>query len=275
MKSFSLCAFADEAGPSVSEQIDALKFHNISKIELRGVDSKNVTELTLTEMRELKMRFDAEGISVWSIGSPIGKVDINSPFEKHLELFRHTLELAEIADARNMRIFSFYMNPDDAFSNEGEVIDRLGKMAELARDFGVTLCHENEKGIFGDITERCVKIHKALPAIRSVFDPANFAQCGCDTLDAWDALGEFVHYMHIKDLAKSGEVVPAGHGIGHLPELLEKYQGSVLTLEPHLAEFVGLAGLENGEATSHIGARYSSTRDAFDHGVYALKEILK
>lgn len=275
MKSFSLCAFADEAGPSVFEQIDALNFHNISKIELRGIDSKNVTELTLTEMRELKKRFDAEGISVWSIGSPIGKVDIISPFEKHLELFRHTLELAEIADARNMRIFSFYMNPDDAFSNEGEVIDRLGKMAELARDFGVTLCHENEKGIFGDITERCVKIHKALPAIRSVFDPANFAQCGCDTLDAWAKLSDYVHYMHIKDLAESGEVVPAGHGIGHLPELLEKYQGEVLTLEPHLAEFVGLAGLENGEALSHIGTRYSSTRDAFDHGVYALKEILK
>ena len=81
--------------------------------------------------------------------------------------------------------------------------------------------------------------------------------------------------MHIKDVAESGEIVPAGSGAAHIPALLAKYQGTVLTLEPHLAEFVGLAGLENGEETSHIGARYASCRDAFDHAVSALKALLQ
>ena len=56
-----LCAFSDEAGNSLKEQIEALKSNSISLMELRSID------ITIEE---------AKGISVWSIGSPIGKVDI-------------------------------------------------------------------------------------------------------------------------------------------------------------------------------------------------------
>ncbi|MBR2181569.1 MAG: TIM barrel protein, partial [Oscillospiraceae bacterium] len=111
MSIFKLCAFADEADPAVSGQIDALHGNGIELIELRGVDGKNVTELTCDEMRDLRRRLDDEGIKVWSIGSPIGKIDINGDFDAHVELFRHTLELANIAGAGKLRMFSFFMNP--------------------------------------------------------------------------------------------------------------------------------------------------------------------
>ena len=275
MKQFSLCAFADEAGASVSEQIAALCDHGISYLELRGVDARNVTELSAAEMRELKKRLDDAGISVWSIGSPIGKITLSESWDAHLALFQHTLSLANICGAKNMRIFSFYINASQADAEKEEVLSRLGTMAEIAHASGITLCHENEKGIFGDTPARCAMIHQAIPAIRSVFDPANFVQSGYDTLEAWELLSPYVHYMHIKDIAINGEIVPAGAGVAHIPELLAKYQGSVLTLEPHLAEFIGLAGLENGEETSCIGARYASGRDAFDHAVVALKALLQ
>ena len=73
MKNFRLCAFADEADSALSGQIRALKENGISYIELRGVDRKNVSTLTLNEAREIKKRLSGKGISVWSVGSPIGR----------------------------------------------------------------------------------------------------------------------------------------------------------------------------------------------------------
>ncbi|MBE6912486.1 MAG: sugar phosphate isomerase/epimerase [Ruminococcaceae bacterium] len=277
MSIFKLCAFADEADPMVSGQIEALHDNGIELIELRGVDGKNVTELTMDEMRALRTRLDGEGIKVWSIGSPIGKVEMDADFNKYLDLFRHTLELAKEAGAEKMRIFSFFMKPEETAGYKNEVIDRLGKLVEIAKDSGVVLCHENEKDIYGDIPERCVDIHKAIPELRAVFDPANFVQCNADTLKAWELLAPYIDYIHMKDADASKTVVPAGKGVGNVPKILENYAaigGGVITLEPHLYEFVGLAGLEREGATSVIGNNYATKREAFDAGVNALKALI-
>ena len=277
MSIFKLCAFADEADPAMSGQIEALHDNGIEFIEMRGVDGKNVTELTADEMRALRTRLDGEGIKVWSIGSPIGKVEIDCDFEKYLELYRHTLELANIAGAEKMRIFSFFMNPEDAPKHKNQVIDYLGRMADIAKGSGIVLCHENEKDIYGDIPERCVDIHAAIPELRAVYDPANFVQCDADTLKAWELLAPYIDYMHMKDADANKIIVPAGKGVANVPKLLENYAaigGGVITLEPHLFEFVGLAGLEREGATSVIGNNYETKREAFDAGVNALKALI-
>ena len=80
-----LCGFADEADPSIDGQIEALKENNISLLEIRGVDGRNISEVTPDEARELRKKFDDNGISVWSLGSPIGKININDDFDKEIE----------------------------------------------------------------------------------------------------------------------------------------------------------------------------------------------
>ena len=150
-------------------------------------------------------------------------------------------------------------------------------MIAAAKGSGVDLCHENEKGIFGDTAERCFKLHSALPAFKGVFDPANFVQCGEDTLIAWELLSPFMKYAQIKDAKEDGKVVPPGAGIGHLPELLPRFAASgieVLTLEPHLKSFVGLAALEGGD-TAHVGgSSFANNREAFDYAVNTLKTLI-
>jgi sugar phosphate isomerase/epimerase len=140
----------------------------------------------------------------------------------------------------------------------------------------MVLCHENEKGIFGDTWQNCKKIHTLLPEIKAVFDPANFVQCEVDTKEAWENLNMHVDYMHIKDALKTKQVVPCGMGYGNLEYLISEYAkqgGKVLTLEPHLMEFKGLSELENGESVSDIPV-YSDTNIAFDAGANALKKLL-
>lgn len=96
-------------------------------------------------------------------------------------------------------------------------MERLERFLEASAGSGVTLCHENEKGIYGDTAARCADIHQTLPAFKAVFDPANFIQCGQDTAEAWERLSPYVEYLHIKDALSDGTVVPAGKGIGRIP----------------------------------------------------------
>lgn len=265
-----LCAFADEASICLQGQIEALKRNGISMLEIRGVDSENIKDISENKLLKIKDELDKNQIKVWSIGSPCGKNDPNNDFDGQIESFKHLCLAAKILGAEKIRMFSFFSY------DEKTVLNRLESLLKVTPS-GIVLCHENEKGIFGDTYERCEIIHKALPEIKAVFDPANFVQCDVDTKKAWSVLSPYVEYMHIKDALKDKRVVPAGHGIGNLEYLITEYKkmgGEVLTLEPHLMEFCGLKELENGESVSEI-PRYNNTDEAFDAGCNALKALLE
>ena len=270
-----LAAFADEADKNLDGQIEAMRANGIPYLEIRGVDGENISKITLAKAREVKEKLSANGISVWSIGSPYGKMKITDDFSGHLDSFKHGLELADILDAKHMRIFSFYVPANAAETYADTVTEYLDAFRSAAKGSGVLLCHENEKGIYGDVADRCAKIHSAFPDIKAVFDPANFVQCGQDTKEAWEKLGRYVEYMHIKDSLADGTIVPAGKGMGNLPWLLGRYGGEVLTLEPHLSVFKGLEALEGGEKTKIDAFRYPTARAAFDAAVAALRTIME
>lgn len=270
---FELAAFADEADGQLQGQIKAMTENGISYLEIRGVDGENISNLTKEKAKEVYERLDASGIRVWSLGSPFGKIGIGEDFDAHLDSFKRGIELADILKAKNIRMFSFYVPAEEKKRYEDEVMRRLEKMVEAAKGSGVLLCHENEKGIYGDLARDCLTIHRNFPGLRAVFDPANFIQCGQDTKEAWELLSPYVEYMHIKDALKDGSVVPAGKGIGNLPYLLTHYQGKVLTLEPHLSVFDGFDQLEEQEKTK-MNYCYPTARAAFDAAVNALKELL-
>lgn len=271
-----LCAFADEASSKLSGQIAALQRNGISLLEIRGVNGKNIKDISASEAKEIKNILDSEGISVWSIGSPIGKISLTDDFEAHKDDFKRILETADILNADKIRMFSFFpvQGMSEAAVKEG-VHERISALLELTPK-NITLCHENEKDIFGENAENCLWLHETFPALRAVFDPANFVQCGVDTKKAWEKLRTYTEYLHIKDAVEEGTVVPAGHGIGNLPYIIGEYLasgGDVMTLEPHLFEFTGLSALENGASVKFGISAYRNNDEAFDAAVSALKNI--
>lgn len=274
-------AFADEASPLIDGQIIALKENGLDGLEIRNVDNVNVSDISDAKAKEVRKKLDNAGLSVWSVGSPIGKIDIvKDNFDLHTEKFRRTLEIAEILGAKNIRLFSFYIPKDsDPSEYRNEVIERLGKFIGIASETGIELCHENEKGIYGDNAERCLEIYKALPEMKAIFDPANFVQCGVDTMPAWEMLKIYVKYLHIKDALPDGNVVPAGKGSGNLAYILSDYRkmnGTALTLEPHLKVFAGLSALETEGDKSAVGEIYSykTNEEAFRAAADALKALI-
>ncbi|MBE6583061.1 MAG: sugar phosphate isomerase/epimerase [Ruminococcaceae bacterium] len=277
MNNANIYAFADEACPQIDGQIDALLRNSLNGLEIRGVDGTNISDITLDKAHEVKSKLDAAGLSVFSVGSPIGKIGIEDDFGAHLDKFRHTLELASILGAQNMRIFSFYID-GDAEQYEGKVLERMAKLAEVADGSGVTLCHENEKGIFGDVPSRCKVIHENIPEIKAVFDPANFVQCGVDTLEAYGMLKNYIKYMHVKDSRLDGSIVPAGYGDGNIKKIVSdlcKNGKTCFTLEPHLTVFEGLSGLEREGEKSNVGSiSFPDANTAFDAAVTAFDKII-
>ena len=279
---WKLCAFADEASASTEGQIKALLENEISYLEIRGVNGINIAALDIPTAKKFAHELKSRGLSVWSIGSPAGKSQIADDFSKEKEQFSRLMEMADIFEASCIRLFSFY-GTDASDACFDEVCSRLDTFCAIAREYNVRVCHENEKGIFGDTAEKCLKLHKALSELSAVFDPANFIQCGQDVMAAWEMLNPYVWYGHIKDALVDGRIVPPGEGDGALRAYLplfasqakEGKNSGILTLEPHLMEFVGLAGLEQeGDKSAVGGISYPNERVAFDHATKCLKQIL-
>lgn len=272
-----LCAFADEADTMLDGQIAALQSNGISLLEIRGVDGKNISVVTLPEALEIKKRLDAGGISTWSIGSPAGKIHIEDDFNREIEIFKRMLEVGAALDAKCIRLFSFY-GTDGQADHFDSVCERLNKYVELCSPYGIVPCHENEKGIYGEKALQCLQIHREISGLKAVFDPANFIQAGQDTLEAWESLGEFVYYGHIKDADKDGNIVPAGEGIGHIADYLPDFVNRgcyVLTLEPHLNDFVGLAALEEESSRSNVSKlKFTNNVESFNYATNSLKKLI-
>ena len=278
MAKFILSAFADEASADFTAQLETLKTHGIPLIEIRGVDGKNILDLTDEELAVVKEKLTAYGIGVSAIGSPVGKVDVNGDLAAHFERFKRCVEIAKTLGTDRIRMFSFFMPKDEDPEPYFEtVVTQLKAMVAYAEENGVHCCHENEKGIYGDILPRVQKIHEAVPGLRLVFDPANYIQCKDRPIENFQVLSAQIDYMHIKDsFLADGAVVPAGEGDGNIPEILsalnEREKTYILTLEPHLAVFNGLQNLQYEELTRKY--TYESNEAAFAAAVNALKAIL-
>jgi 3-dehydroshikimate dehydratase len=249
-----LGAFADEIGPDLDLQVRVCKENAVTHFELRGVYGKNVMDFDPSLRAEIRTKLADNGLGVVSIGSPIGKVAIDAPWAEHFDKFKRAVELALYFKSPFIRLFSYYpaggegKGPLDPIRDE--VIDRFRKKVEYIKEIPVTMVHENEKGIFGDIGRRCLTLMQGVnsPKLRCAFDFANFVQCGEDPGANWPLLKPYTVHIHIKDAKMgSGQVVPAGEGDGKIPEILKDawesgYRG-FLTLEPHLK----VAGHSHGE----------------------------
>lgn len=259
MSEFIFSAFCDESGEDTIEgQIKACKANGITHMELRGFgENLNINNISVEQAKAMKRVIDSENMSVASIGSGYGKIEITDDFEPHFEAFKNTVEVAKILGAKYIRMFSFYFTNGESYDEyKAEVIRRVKAMADYATENGLVCCHENEKGIYGDTAERCLELLEECGGkLRAVFDPANFIQCGVDTVKAYDLLEHHVEYFHIKDaIYADGSVVPAGTGEGRVLEIITRAAKQdrtiVLSLEPHLQVFEGLGALESGTLES-------------------------
>ena len=258
MANFIFSGFADEISENFDEQISALKKLNINMIELRGVDGKNFTTLSDEELSIVKMKLNDNNIKISALGSPIGKFTLGDNFDDHLVLFERVMDIGDFLDCKVIRMFSFYPRKDSTFAEfESEVFEKMEILLEHAERRGFILCHENEKGIYGDSQENVKRLLEHFGGrLKAVLDCGNFVFSGFSAKDSFKNLAPYVHYLHIKDCAEDGIIVPALEGAACLKENIADANDYIkgyliITLEPHLMMFTGLSGLSKLDDIKH------------------------
>jgi sugar phosphate isomerase/epimerase len=166
------------------------------------------------------------------------------------------VDTAEFFGAPLIRIFSYYGadEKDDIHRHREEVIRRMRAKVDFIKGRKITLVHENEKAIYGQKGKDCLDLLKSVnsPQFRAAFDFGNFVQEGENPLNNWPMLKPYSVHIHIKDvLAKEDRAVPAGHGDGHVEEILVDLKNSgytgCLSLEPHLKAAGPTSGFSGAE----------------------------
>ena len=254
-----LSAFADEVTESFRGQVEFLAKEKVGYIEPRFIDKKNIMDLNAGELKEAKTLIQDHGVKVSAIGSPIGKVRLDEPFQPHLDKFKHAVELAQYFETPFIRMFSYYApegkNIDDY---RDQVMECMAAKVDVLKDADVIMVHENEAKIYGHTAANCVDLVEtvASPKLRLAYDPANFVWGEGITNNVevcWPLMKPYVVHIHIKDWKLGGKEVGSmpGQGDGQIKELLAelaamKYDGC-MTMEPHLmagGQFGGSTGPE-------------------------------
>ena len=239
----TLSGFTDEIWATLPAQVHLARRLGLTHVELRRVGLSGVLRFSDRRLARVERLLAAQQLGISSIATPIGKSDVDAPATSDADDLRRAAVLAHRFGTPFVRVFSWFTPTPDA--DAPAVLDKMAALADVADAEGVTLLHENEKGVYGDRPERCLDLVRATGGrLRLVFDPANFVQCGVRPHDeAWPRLAPHVAALHAKDArTRTRRVVPCGEGDGQWPQLAAALAQSgwdgFISLEPHL----GLGG---------------------------------
>jgi sugar phosphate isomerase/epimerase len=238
MPSILLSGFADEAAneKTLDQQFSALAALGMRYLSIRFVDAgsgvKNVMALDAHEIAAVKQKLQEYGLSVSSLGSPLGKVKLcdvddgtTTPYRAFAEYIKEEVpracDLTNQFGAKLIRGFSFY-HPKDSELEEhvAQATDQVGQIADVCKQHGLTYGLEVEANLIGQNGSVLARMHESIAndALVLIFDGGNLVTQGYSKdeifqqyLDMKPGLG----WLHIKDFLAPSETQSAG---GHVDE---------------------------------------------------------
>ena len=111
---WTMSGFADEIDPDLETQCTILDQLGIKYIEFRSAWDTNVLDLDDDQIGAAAEILAAHNLTVSSIGSPIGKINIEEDFDEHLVRMDRAVTVAERFNAPYIRVFSFFLRPEQA-----------------------------------------------------------------------------------------------------------------------------------------------------------------
>ena len=229
-----LTGFADEAAnqKTVHQQFSAFAAIGLQYYTIRFIDAghgiKNVMKLTKAEVRKVLKLQDEYGLTVSSLGSPIGKVkllDVEDgtsnqyvPFEKYLANdVQRACDLAGSFGTKLIRGFSFYHPRDtDPLPHIPLVVDQLGKIADLCQSQELIFGLEVEANLVGQNGQLLAELERQVnsPSLVLIFDAGNIVTQGYSadgTFAEYLAMKKGIGWMHIKDYRHPEPIQRTGH----------------------------------------------------------------
>lgn len=267
-----LTGFADEGPESkrAEEQFTMMRSLGLSYYTIRFIDVgrgvKNVLDLTDGELDRLHALQTSYGISVSSIGSPIGKVKLLDrddgtsrryvAFEDYLNVdLQRAIDLAAALDTKLVRGFSFYPpQGDDPWAHLDEAAERLVQIVERCAGSGLTYGLEVELDLVGRDGDTLIALYEKVgsPNICLIPDIGNLAAMGHSPDSAYRhylKMKPGIGWIHVK--GATGAARPGRVRTRHLPvdvedsahePVLRDFRSLVPEIEERLSAF-GVPGV--------------------------------
>lgn len=226
--SLLLTGFADEAADNktMDQQFSVMSALGLEYFTIRFIDVgtgiKNVMALDDTEVKTIRQRMLDYGLSVSSIGSPLGKVklvDIDdgtvSPYRPIEQYLQHDVpricEIAHQLDSKLIRGFSFYHPQQEPLQKYlPQATDYVGRIAEICRREGLLFGLEVEANLVGQTGWILAEMHQSIAneSLVLIFDGANLVMQGFDEeqiFQQYTAMKPGLGWIHIKDLLSNNK----------------------------------------------------------------------
>lgn len=273
--------FADEAAVDIDGQIRATLELGWKHIETRGVNGRNIHDVSDEEFDAIYGKLQEAGVSVNCFGSNIanwGK-KITEPFDSSLAEVRRAIPRMKRLGTRMVRIMSFAVLKDQSPEDQmqAERFSRLKELVHIFGEEGIQALHENCANYGGMGATYTLRMLENVPGLRLVFDIGNPVVTADyekgkpyprqSSWEFYSKVREFIDYVHVKDAIFEREV-PGGTfdeatftypGEGHaevpriVADLLSRGYDGGFSIEPHLAVVYHAQGGQSNDK-----ARYES-----------------
>ena len=234
---WNISVFCDDFLPGMpffERALALLSELGIKHVELRMIDEKHLINMTNDEVLEVKKTLKKYGMKVGGLGTPIFKCPLRgydevkwgcthgykgqntnsgSAYEDHLKLLPRAFEIADMLDAVNVRILSFWREyPLGEVFNE--LVEKVQKSAKLAKSAGHVLVMENEHNNMAGTGVELAKIVRAVgEGLTCLFDLGNsWRRGGTVYPDDFEALKGLISHLHIKH--ESIDIMPGNNTYG-------------------------------------------------------------
>jgi len=238
---------ADEAGSTIEQQLEVHQELGWEYIELRMIEGENITRLNDEKFEQIVSKLLKTGIKVSCFASKIGDWSrrIGNPFEEDVRDLQVAIPRMQRLGTQYIRVMSW---PNDGWEEadwEREALRRMGELVRIAEKAKIILAHENCSG-WGGRPQTCRELVETInsPCLKVLYDTGNPAVEGYDSWQFYQAVKNYIAYLHIKDAlnkdssGKEKYTFP-GEGDGKVKEVLGNllfsgYDGFI-SIEPHLA----------------------------------------
>ncbi len=255
-----LTGFADEAGADLATQIKATQELGWDYISARGIDGKNIHDLSDEAFDTAEAQLKDAGIRIAEFGSLIGTwaKSITTDFDITLAEVERSIPRMKRLGTEIVRVMSYAQEPWGQDQQEQERFRRLREITQRFTDAGLITAHENCMNWGGFSAEHTLRLIEEVPDMKLIFDTGNPtfqhdrskpSSDGTfpwqDSLEFFNAVKENVIHVHVKDCINpvTADVEPVytypGEGQSHVQAIIselkkDNYTGFI-AIEPHVA----------------------------------------
>jgi len=252
-----LTGFADEAAPDLPTQIQATQELGWKYISARGIDGKNIHDLSEAAFDIAYGQLKEADIHISEFGSLIGSWSktIQSDLSDTLAEVDRSIPRMQRLGTSIVRIMSYAQEPWGSDQHEHERFRRLRAITARFADSGITAAHENCMNYGGFSSTHTLRLIEEVPGLKLIFDTGNPVfqrdrsmsdpQPWQDSWQFYQDVRDHIIHIHIKDCInpkqedQEPEYVFPAKGQGYVSEIIadlkaNDYQGFI-AIEPHVA----------------------------------------